>query len=63
MERRDGKETIEITPAMIEAGLCAWKASAGDEYPVNSTTNDLTIIDIYTAMALADRRALSGAPS
>lgn len=46
---------IEITPAMIAAGLAAWRESAGDEFPRHSITNELTLEDIYRAMALSCR--------
>jgi len=55
--QRAGDE-IEVTPEMIEAGLRAWRASAGAEYPRRSFINELVVEDIYLAMrkaALATR--------
>lgn len=47
---RPANGDIEVTPEMIEAGLKAWQASAGAEYPRRSFINDLVVEDIYRAM-------------
>lgn len=46
-------DEIELTPKMIEAGLKAWQASAGAEYPRRSFINVLVVEDIYRAMRKA----------
>ncbi len=46
-------DEIEVTTEMIEAGLKAWQASAGTEYPRRSFINDLVVEDIYRAMRKA----------
>ncbi len=56
MQRAGGE--IEVTPEMIEAGLRAWQASAGAEYPRRSFINDLVVEDIYRAM----RKAATDSP-
>ncbi len=53
-------DDIEVTTEMIEAGMKAWQASAGAEYPRRSFINDLVVEDIYRAMrkaAMASRRS------
>jgi hypothetical protein len=47
------EKEIEVTEEMIEAGLEAWRKSAGDEYKSLSITNHFTVEDIYRAMARA----------
>ena len=46
-------DDVEVTTEMIEAGLRAWQASAGAEYPRRSFINDLVEEDIYRAMRKA----------
>jgi hypothetical protein len=41
---------IEITPETIEAGVWAWSALAGDEFPESSTTNDEVVAGIFRVM-------------
>ncbi|MDE2229367.1 MAG: hypothetical protein KGL11_10055 [Alphaproteobacteria bacterium] len=42
--------SIKITPAMVEAGIAAWRAEVGDEFPVVSLGTDETVRAIYRAM-------------
>lgn len=51
--KQPASDEIEVTPGMIEAGLKAWQASAGAEYPRRSFINDLVVEDIYRAMRKA----------
>jgi hypothetical protein len=51
-----GTPEVEVTSEMIRVGMEAWAASAGDEYPSNSITNGLTVVDIYLAMKMASSK-------
>ena len=39
-----GALEIEITPEMVAAGLAAWRAESGDEFPLLAMGNDETLI-------------------
>ena len=51
--KQPASDEIEVTPEMIAAGLRAWHASAGAEYPSRSFINDFVVEDIYRAMRKA----------